>query len=196
MRGGRNGLPNALRLSECVRTRRHHESEMLGSSGDLAACASGDGSQKEEAARARDAGENGSGSLRRKGKRIYRSGQHFWLSGNSGRAFDGEALSQYLLRTDEMEYHIRPTDGKHPAILPVGKEGEFKIKKDHMFLKVPDGDKKTRNYQVVAITPLNKGTTVGGQEDVKDKHLTGNLADKNTASRTAEKYPDSDPPRH
>jgi len=104
---------------------------------------------------------------------------------------------QYLLRTDEMEYHIRPTDGKHPVILPVGKEGEFKIKKDHMFLKVPEGDKKTRNYQVVAIVPLNNGTTVEGREDVKDKdkHLTGNLADKNTASRTAEKYPDADPPR-
>jgi hypothetical protein len=62
---------------------------------------------------------------------------------------------QYLLRTDEMEYHIRPTDGKHPAILPVGHEGEFKIKNDRMFLKVPDGDRKTRTYQVVAMKPTN-----------------------------------------
>lgn len=62
---------------------------------------------------------------------------------------------QYLLRTDEMDYHIRPTDGKHPVILPVGKEGEFKIKKDHMLLKVPDGDRKTRSYQVVAMEPID-----------------------------------------
>lgn len=99
---------------------------------------------------------------------------------------------QYLLRTDEMEYHIRPTDGKHPVILPVGKESEFRIKKDHMSLKVPDGDRKTRNYQVVGIMPLNNGTAAQSREDVKDKHFTGNQADKN---RTAEKYPDADPPR-
>src|SRR6267154_6408907 len=29
---------------------------------------------------------------------------------------------QYLLRTDEMEYHIRPKDTKHPVLLPVGHE--------------------------------------------------------------------------
>lgn len=60
---------------------------------------------------------------------------------------------QYLLRTDEMEYHIRPTEGKHPTVLPIGHEGEFKIKNDKMFLKVPDGDRKTRTYEVVAMQP-------------------------------------------
>jgi hypothetical protein len=67
--------------------------------------------------------------------------------------------AQYLLRTDEMEYHIRPTDGKHPTILPVGHEGEFKIKNDRMFLKVPDGDRKTRTYEVVAMKPLEHQDT-------------------------------------
>jgi hypothetical protein len=62
---------------------------------------------------------------------------------------------QYLFRTDEMEYHIRPLDTKHAALLPVGHEGEFKIEKDRLFLKVPDGEKKTRAYQVVAMEPLN-----------------------------------------
>jgi hypothetical protein len=33
---------------------------------------------------------------------------------------------QYLFRTDEMEYEIRPLDHKHPAVLPVGHEAEFK----------------------------------------------------------------------
>src|SRR5262249_51517943 len=60
---------------------------------------------------------------------------------------------QYLLRTDELEYHIRPLDMKHAALLPVGHEAEFKIKKDRLFLKVPDGDKKTRPYQVVSMEP-------------------------------------------
>ena len=62
---------------------------------------------------------------------------------------------EYLVRTDEMEYHIRPLDTKHPNILPIGHEGEFKIKKDRMVLKVPDGDKKNRPYQVVSIKPVD-----------------------------------------
>lgn len=66
---------------------------------------------------------------------------------------DEKLCPHYLLRTDEMEYEIKPTDGKHPAILPVGKEGVFKIKKDRMLLKIPDGDRKTRSYQVVGIKP-------------------------------------------
>jgi hypothetical protein len=61
---------------------------------------------------------------------------------------------QYLLRTDEMDYHIRPLDTKHAVVLPVGHEAEFKVKKDRLFLKVPDGDKKTRPYQVVSMQPV------------------------------------------
>jgi hypothetical protein len=46
---------------------------------------------------------------------------------------------QYMLRTDDMEYHVRPLDHKHPVILPVGKEGVFKISKDVMEIRIPDG---------------------------------------------------------
>ncbi len=80
---------------------------------------------------------------------------------------DEKLCPQYLLRTDEMEYHIRPMDGKHPVVLPVGQEGEFKIKKDRMFLKVPEGpDHKTRAYQVVAMKPVNAGEN-SGEEAVR-----------------------------
>ena len=69
---------------------------------------------------------------------------------------DEKLCPQYLLRTDEKEYEIRPTDGKHPTLLPVGHEGEFKIKNNRMFLTVEDGgDRKTRTYQVVSIKQLN-----------------------------------------
>ena len=67
---------------------------------------------------------------------------------------DEKLCPQYLLRTDEMEYHIQPTDRKHPVILPIGKEGVFKIRKDQMLLKVPEGDHKTRSYYVVAMKPI------------------------------------------
>jgi hypothetical protein len=66
-----------------------------------------------------------------------------------------QLCTQYLFRTDEMEYHIRPLDTKHAALLPVGHEGEFKIKKDRMYLKAVDGEKKARPYQVVSMQPLN-----------------------------------------
>jgi hypothetical protein len=72
---------------------------------------------------------------------------------------DEKLCPQYLLRTDEMEYHVRPTDGKHPVVLPVGHEVEYKIKGDKMLVKVPDGDKKTRTYKVVAMNPTNPDTS-------------------------------------
>jgi hypothetical protein len=44
---------------------------------------------------------------------------------------------RYLLRTDDMEYEIQPTEKKHPAILPVGQEVVFKIKNDRMTVSCP-----------------------------------------------------------
>jgi hypothetical protein len=80
---------------------------------------------------------------------------------------DEKLCPQYLLRTDEMDYHIRPLDKKHPVILPVGQEGEFRIDKDRLYLRVPDGDRKTRSYQVVAMKP-----TGGDQDKTTTKPVT------------------------
>ena len=67
---------------------------------------------------------------------------------------DEKLCPQYMVITDQMEYHIRPTDTKHPAVLPVGHEVVFKIKKDHMILKAADGDNKQQlTYLVVAMKP-------------------------------------------
>ena len=65
---------------------------------------------------------------------------------------------QYLLRTDDMDYRVRPMNMKHPEVLPIGQEVVFKIKKDRMLLKVPEGDKKMRAYEVVAMEPASSGT--------------------------------------
>lgn len=62
---------------------------------------------------------------------------------------------QYLFRTDDLEYHIRPKDTKHPVILPIGHEAEYRIHKDEIILKVPEGDKKTRAYHVVSMEPIS-----------------------------------------
>jgi len=74
---------------------------------------------------------------------------------------DEKLCPQYLFRTDEMEYEIRPLGQKHPVVLPVGHEAEFKIKKDRMSLKVPAGDRKKRDYQIVAARPMNHETNLG-----------------------------------
>jgi hypothetical protein len=78
---------------------------------------------------------------------------------------------QYMLHTDEMEYHIRPVDKKHAVLLPVGEEGEFQIKKNRMYLKIPDGDKKKRAYEVVSMKPLNsaEGTAEGAAYRASDR---------------------------
>jgi hypothetical protein len=61
---------------------------------------------------------------------------------------------QYLLRTDEMDYEIRPIDLKHATLLPIGQEGEFKIKKNEMILTMTKGsDQKARSYEVVSMNP-------------------------------------------
>ena len=63
---------------------------------------------------------------------------------------------QYLLRTDQMDYEIRPLDLKHATILPLGKEGEFTIKKDEIILKMNAGsDLKARGYEVVSMDQAN-----------------------------------------
>jgi hypothetical protein len=88
---------------------------------------------------------------------------------------DEKLCPQYLLRTDDMEYHIRPLDHKHPELLPIGKEGEFRITKNLIEMSVPDGDRKTRRYQVVAMSQINHNNAaeMGGSSMKDDRPLTG-----------------------
>jgi hypothetical protein len=60
---------------------------------------------------------------------------------------------EYVLQTDRVVYHIRPKDDKHPVLLPVGEAAEFRMDKDKMVLRVPEGDGKEHDYLVVSMTP-------------------------------------------
>jgi hypothetical protein len=65
-----------------------------------------------------------------------------------------EVLCQeYLLQSDRMIYRVRPKDSKHPVLLPVGESVDFRIHKDMLLLRDPEGDKKERAYIVVSIQP-------------------------------------------
>jgi hypothetical protein len=87
-----------------------------------------------------------------------------WASvGITHMSSDEKLCPRYLLRTDEMEYEIQPTNKKHPTVLPVGKEVVFKIKNDHMTVKCLDVDKKSRDYEVVAMKPTNPEPDSGAQ---------------------------------
>ena len=76
----------------------------------------------------------------------------FWASVGVTSVNSNEKLCpQYLLRTDEMDYKVRPIDLKHAVILPVGHEVTFKIQKNRMLVQDPEGDKKMRSYEVVSM---------------------------------------------
>jgi hypothetical protein len=92
---------------------------------------------------------------------------------NSGKSFAGEMLGtdsahkkthellcqEYLLQSDKVIYRIRPRDEKHPVLLPVGEQAQFRIQKDKMLLRVEDLDSKEREYIVVSMTPRSDGST-------------------------------------
>jgi hypothetical protein len=60
---------------------------------------------------------------------------------------------EYLLQSDTVIYRIRPRDEKHPVLLPVGENAQFRIEKDKLLLRVEDLDDKEREYSVVSMTP-------------------------------------------
>lgn len=65
-----------------------------------------------------------------------------------------EVLCQeYVLQADHVVYRIRPTDDKHPVLLPIGEVAQFRIHKDKLVLRVPELNDKEREYTVVSMTP-------------------------------------------
>jgi len=107
---------------------------------------------------------------------------------------DEKLCPQYMLRTDDMEYNVRPLDHKHPRILPVGQEGEFRISKDVIEMSIPDGDRKKRRYQVVAMKPIDHSAASAGETNTKyeprtDKDYRDKSYDKPVNAQTAAQQP-------
>lgn len=66
---------------------------------------------------------------------------------------------EYMLRSDRVQYRIRPRDEKHPVLLPIGEDAEFRIQKDKLYLKVTELDGKERDYNVVSMSPVAQHAT-------------------------------------
>jgi hypothetical protein len=85
---------------------------------------------------------------------------------NSGKSVVGELIGtdsahkkthemlcqEYVLQSEKIVYRIRPRDEKHPVLLPVGEQAQFRMQKDKMILRVEDLDDKDREYTVVSMT--------------------------------------------
>ena len=60
---------------------------------------------------------------------------------------------EYVLQTDRVIYHIRPSDQKHAILLPIGDSIRFRIHKDKFLVLDSERDKKERVYTVVSMEP-------------------------------------------
>jgi hypothetical protein len=82
------------------------------------------------------------------------------LGTDSGSKKTQELLGQeYVLQAERVIYRIRPRDEKHPVLLPVGEQAQFRLQKDKMLLRVEDLDGKEREYIVVSMTPRSDSNT-------------------------------------
>jgi hypothetical protein len=78
---------------------------------------------------------------------------------DSGHSNTEDLLCQeYTIQTERLVYRIRPKDTKHPALLPVGDNVDFRVHKDKLYLRAPESDDKEREYSVLSIE-MRDGTS-------------------------------------
>jgi hypothetical protein len=58
---------------------------------------------------------------------------------------------EYVLQGDRIVFHIRPTDSKHPQLLPVGDNVQYRIRNGKMYVIDREGNTKEREYSVVSM---------------------------------------------
>ena len=104
---------------------------------------------------------------RQSGKLLQMESVACGVDENSGKSLAGKLIGtdsahkkthellcqEYVLQAERVIYRIRPRDEKHPVLLPVGEQAQFRMQKDKMILRVEDLDDKDREYTVVSMTP-------------------------------------------
>ncbi|HKI00253.1 MAG TPA: hypothetical protein VJ999_14215 [Candidatus Sulfotelmatobacter sp.] len=98
--------------------------------------------------------------------KAYQSGKLLQMdSVQCGTAENGKKKTQellcqeYVVQAERVIYRIRPRDEKHPVLLPVGGQAQFRLEKDKMLLRVQDLDDKEREFVVVSMTPRSDAST-------------------------------------
>ncbi len=83
---------------------------------------------------------------------------------------DSALCQEYVLQGDEVLFHLRAKDTKHPLLLPVGKDLEYRVEEDRFFLRLEAGDKRDHEYAVVSTEPADK-PAAATQTAMKINHL-------------------------
>jgi hypothetical protein len=85
-------------------------------------------------------------------------------------AADAALCQEYVLQGDDVLFHLRAKDLKHPVLLPVGREVGYRMKEDRFFLRLSNSDRKEHEYRVVSMEPRAKSEAVV-QSALKVNHL-------------------------
>jgi len=85
-------------------------------------------------------------------------------------AADKTLCREYVLQGDDVLFHLRAKDAKHPVLLPVGKDVDYRIEEDRFFLHLTANDRKEHEYLVVSMEPREKSTPAV-QTAMKINHL-------------------------
>jgi hypothetical protein len=67
---------------------------------------------------------------------------------------------EYVLQSYHVIFRIRANSEKHPALLPIGEIAEFRVGKGKLVVRVPDLDRKEREYDVISISPLEDDSAI------------------------------------
>jgi len=84
-------------------------------------------------------------------------------------AADTVTCQEYVLRGDDVLFHLRAKDLKHPILLPIGKDVTYRTEEDRFFVKLI-GDRREHEYQVVSMEQRDKADTPV-QSAMKINHL-------------------------
>jgi hypothetical protein len=85
-------------------------------------------------------------------------------------ATDKTLCQEYVLQGDDVLFHLRPKDAKHPVLLPVGKDVDYRVEEDRFYLHLTGNDKKEHQYLVVSMEPREK-PSAAVQTAMKVNHL-------------------------
>src|SRR6476659_5988612 len=73
-------------------------------------------------------------------------------------AADTTLFQEYVLQGDNVLFHLRAKDAKHPVLLPVGKDVDYRVEEDRAYLHLTSNDKKEHQYLVVSMERREKST--------------------------------------
>lgn len=85
-------------------------------------------------------------------------------------ATDKTLCQEYVLQGDNVLFHLRAKNAKHPVLLPVGKDVDYRIEEDRFYLHLTGNDKKEHEYLVLSMEAREKPATAV-QTAMKVNHL-------------------------